>query len=201
MTRTIEGYKLPKPTVSWKKFREKNDMEEDENWDKMDFSILKEMLREANSSRKILSLKSFLECYIKVLKGRFSYMDDEEFKLLLGDLKKIYKRPGSTEEDKESKKEFLKSLKETYNRDDISSDDGAKGEGIRRGPGRPKKIVMKSYSSSSDEEDEKTGMGLKVKRGRPITVKGHKKCSCGSGLNVEPYKKFFTALKENTALK
>ena len=62
---------------------------------------------------------------------------------------------------------------------------------------------MKSYSSSSesDEESEKIGKGLKVKRGRPITVKGHKKCSCGSGLDVEPYQKFFQALKANTTLK
>ena len=88
-------------------------------------------------------------------------------------------------------------------RDDSSSDDEPKkkGEGIKRGPGRPKKIVMKSYSSSSDEESVKTGKGLKVKRGRPTTKEGHKKCSCGSGLDVEPYQKFFQDLKANTTLK
>jgi hypothetical protein len=82
--------------------------------------------------------------------------------------------------------------------------------------GRPKKIVMESSSSESEEEKPKP----KKKVGRPKKVVESssseseeekpkkkpvgrpKKCSCGSGLDVEPaYKKFFTALKENTTLK
>ena len=130
----------------------------------------------------------------------------EKFEELLEDLKDIYKRKGSTDIDIDDPKEYFKLMKEMSGRidkDDSSSDDEPKkkGEGIKKGPGRPKKIVMKSYSSSSDEESEKMGMGLKVKRGRPTTKEGHKKCSCGSGLDVEPYQKFFQALKANTTLK
>lgn len=83
-------------------------------------------------------------------------------------------------------------------RDDSSSDDEPKkkkGEGLKRKPGRPKKIIMDS-SSSSESEEEKP----KRKPGRPKKVI-HKKCSCGSGLDVEPYQKFFQALKANTTLK
>jgi hypothetical protein len=82
--------------------------------------------------------------------------------------------------------------------------------------GRPKKIIMESSSSESEEEKPKP----KKKVGRPKKVVESssseseeekpkkkpvgrpKKCSCGSGLDVEPaYKKFFSALKENTTLK
>ena len=82
--------------------------------------------------------------------------------------------------------------------------------------GRPKKIVMESSSSESEEEKPKP----KKKVGRPKKVVESssseseeekpkkkpvgrpKKCSCGSGLDVEPaYKKFFSALKANTTLK
>ena len=82
--------------------------------------------------------------------------------------------------------------------------------------GRPKKIVMDSSSSESEEEKPKP----KKKVGRPKKVVESssseseeekpkkkpvgrpKKCSCGSGLDVEPaYKKFFTAFKANTTLK
>jgi len=81
--------------------------------------------------------------------------------------------------------------------------------------GRPKKIIMESSSSESEEEKPKP----KKKVGRPKKVVESssseseeekpkkkpvgrpKKCSCGSGLDVEPYKKFFEALKKNTTLK
>ena len=56
--------------------------------------------------------------------------------------------------------------------------------------GRPKKVVESSSSESEEEKPKKKPVG------RP------KKCSCGSGLDVEPaYKKFFSALKANTTLK
>lgn len=82
--------------------------------------------------------------------------------------------------------------------------------------GRPKKIVMES--SSSESEDEKPKPKKKVGRPKKVVesssseseeekpkkkpVGRPKKCSCGSGLDVEPaYKKFFSALKSNTTLK
>ena len=87
---------------------------------------------------------------------------------------------------------------------------------VKKKVGRPKKIIMESSSSESEEEKPKP----KKKVGRPKKVVESssseseeekpkkkpvgrpKKCSCGSGLDVEPaYKKFFTALKANTTLK
>ena len=205
MSRTIEGFKLPKPLIPWMEYFEKYELEKDEDWRHYEGMPKNMLIKDANSKRKTLSLKSFLGSHIKAFKDNFRYIEKEYFLELLEDLKDIYKRKGSTDVDIEDPKEYLKYL-ESYGKkhEDSSSDDETKkkkGEGIKRGPGRPKKIVMKSYSSSSDEESEKMGMGLKVKRGRPITVKGHKKCSCGSGLDVEPYQKFFQALKANTTLK
>jgi len=89
-------------------------------------------------------------------------------------------------------------------------------EKVKKKAGRPKKIIMESSSSESEEEKPKP----KKKVGRPKKVVESssseseeekpkkkpvgrpKKCSCGSGLDVEPaYKKFFQALKANTTLK
>jgi hypothetical protein len=74
--------------------------------------------------------------------------------------------------------------------------------------GRPKKIVMESSSSESEEKPKpkkKVGRPKKVvesssseseeEKPKKKPVGRPKKCSCGSGLDVEPYKKFFNALK------
>ena len=206
MSRTIGGYKLPKPLIPWMEYFEKHELDKDDDWRHYEGEPKERLIKDATKKRKTLSMDSLLKSHIKAFKDRFRYIEKEKFEELLEDLKDIYKRKGSTDIDIDDPKEYFKLMKEMSGRidkDDSSSDDEPKkkGEGIKKGPGRPKKIVMKSYSSSSDEESEKIGKGLKVKRGRPITVKGHKKCSCGSGLDVEPYQKFFQALKANTTLK
>lgn len=207
MSRTIEGYKLPKPLIPWMEYFEKHELYEDDDWRHYEGEPKDRLIKDANKKRTTLSMDSLLRAHIKAFKDRFRYIEKEYFEELLTSLRKIYKRPGSTDVDIEDPKEYFKLMKEMSGRidkDDSSSDDEPvkkKGEGIKRGPGRPKKIIMKSYSSSSDEESEKMGMGLKVRRGRPTTKGGHKKCSCGSGLDVEPYQKFFQALKANTTLK
>ena len=88
-------------------------------------------------------------------------------------------------------------------------------EKIKKKAGRPKKIVMESSSSESEEEKpkkKKVGRPKKVvesssseseeEKPKKKPVGRPKKCSCGNGLDVEPaYKKFFSALKANTTLK
>jgi hypothetical protein len=146
-----------------------------------------------------LSLTDLVERFMSRQETQFFYITKKMFKKKLLKLMDIR----DEEDGKIGKREKGFIVTGKTKDSDSSSDDEPKkkGEGIKRGPGRPKKNVMKTYSSSSNEESEKIGNGLKVKRGRPITVKGHKKCSCGSGLDVEPYKIFFNAMKANTALK
>jgi hypothetical protein len=204
MSRNFDGIIIGKSPYTIKQLIEREGGSEEEIR-QMNQNVVKHIKRSYIKERGRIRPENILKAYIKVYKTDFYYAPDKDIEKLVKNMRVLDKAPVSqVDEDDEKKelKQFIKDLKENLGEDSSSDDEPKKkGEGIKRGPGRPKKIVMKSYSSSSDEEDEKTGMGLKVKRGRPITVKGHKKCSCGSGLDVEPYKKFFTALKENTALK
>jgi len=205
MSRNFDGIIIGKPPYTIKQLIEREGGTEEEIR-QMDPEVVKQIRQSYVKARGKIKPENILKAYIKVFKTSFYYAPDKDIEKLVKNMRILNKAPNCQVEDevdeKKELKEFIKDLKYTLGVDSSSDDEPKKkGEGIKRGPGRPKKIVMKSYSSSSDEESEKMGMGLKVRRGRPITVKGHKKCSCGSGLDVEPYKKFFNAMKANTALK
>ena len=211
MSRNIEGFIFKKPSMTLNEVIGETGDKEYEIRERPDFC---KMIRDSISKfRKKIKPETIFRAYMKVFYKAFMYLDTEVIKKLITSVKGVQKIKSTANDETEDEKEvkrFIRGLKSQIGNyesesDDSSSDDEPvkkKGEGLKRGPGRPKKIIMDSSSSSeSDEESEKMGMGLKVKRGRPISIKGHKKCSCGSGLDVEPYKKFFEALKKNTTLK
>jgi len=184
--RKFYGFKLPKQeqdaTIGKyiKSYNNDLDKNEDpitkeylEDWDENEDE---EFFWSYKKQCKKKTIGEYVRGHIRNRPDLYMYLTKESFKKKLDKLKEIRKKEGG-EIDSDEEEEM-------------------EGEGLKRKPGRPKKIIMDS-SSSSESEEEKP----KRKPGRPKKTI-NKKCSCGSGLDVEPeYKKFFQALKANTTLK